>query len=69
MTYRPQKSEYWIFKRCENAGCKRWRFKWQIKRRPIWVVQLNDWIGKNTGPKICGRCKDILENAIQERNI
>jgi len=70
MTYRPEKKKEWfIFKKCENGGCGRWRFKWQVKRRPIWVEQIKEWVGVNQGPKICGRCKNILQNAIKERNI
>ena len=67
MTYRPKKQEFLFFKRCEN--CHKWGFKWTVKRKPIFVKQINQFIGINTVPKICGRCRAILEEAIKERNI
>lgn len=54
-----------MFKKCEN--CKRIRFKWLVKKQRIFVKQLNEVV---TGKKaICGRCADVVKNAIKERTI
>lgn len=61
----PRKGEWFIFKTCEN--CKRLKFKWLVKKQKIFVKQINQVI---TGKKeICGRCRDVVINAVKERNV
>lgn len=67
MTYIPPKSEWFIFKRCENTGCGRWRLKRSIKPQKIFVKQLNQFV--TSGINICGRCRKVVEKAIKERNV
>lgn len=65
MTYMPKKQTWWFFKRCEN--CSRWGFKWTRKKQKVYVKAINQIVtSKNS---ICGKCRKVVQTAIQERNI
>lgn len=65
MTYRPTRTEWFIFKKCDN--CRVWRLKWQIKKQKLFVKQINQVITSQRA--ICGKCAKVVENAVKERNI
>lgn len=65
MTYTPKKQEFWFFKGCENCG--RWGLKWTRKKQKVYVKAINQIVTSKN--EICGKCADVVKNAIKERNI
>ena len=54
-----------LFKRCEN--CNRLKFRWTVKNPKVYVKMLGQWV---TGRRmICGKCRKVVQVAINERNV